>query len=234
MSTRHPFGSKGIIVKFAPMGLTPPPARRFRGASPPRVGRLAALGGAGPRHSFAPSWRTVIGKAHQEASALRSWLDFLFKPFIQHMMEAYMGQHGGHDAALHDPCLGMTHDPFFQDPGAQPLPHEAPYAPIMDSLTQSLAQASPVNAVEVSTDICLHDPADGVPHAPLTELVQCVMGTASPPEAIGFPIVIAKFWRLRHDPAVPAAASCPADPLLTLSFGNSTACQRYIAVACGA
>jgi len=47
----------------------------------------------------------------------------------------------------------------------------------------------------------------------------------------GFPIVIAKFWRLRNDPAVPYAEPCPADTLPELSLGNSTSCQRHIAVA---
>ena len=36
-----------------------------------------------------------------------------------------------------------------------------------------------------STHICIHDPADALLHAPLTELVQCVMGTPTWPNAVG-------------------------------------------------
>jgi hypothetical protein len=45
-------------------------------------------------HSFAPSWRTIIGKANQEASPLQPWLYLLLEPFIQDMMEEYIRQHG--------------------------------------------------------------------------------------------------------------------------------------------
>ena len=35
----------------------------------------------------------VISKAKQEASALHPWPYFTLKPFIQHMMEEYIGQY---------------------------------------------------------------------------------------------------------------------------------------------
>ena len=66
------------------------------------------------------------------------------------MMEEYIGQHGGNDAAVHNSCLGMTQDLVFHDPGAQPLPNEAQYAPVIDPLTQYVAPASPINAIEGS------------------------------------------------------------------------------------
>src|SRR6266851_4102995 len=92
--------------------------------------------------------QTVAGKPHQQAAPLQPWLSLLLAPLIQDMMEDYIGHHGCNDPALHDPCLGMTSSPFFHDPGAPPLPNEAQYAPIIDSLTQSLAQTSPVDTVE--------------------------------------------------------------------------------------
>ena len=85
--------------------------------------------------------------------------------------------------------------------GAQPLPNEAQYAPIIDPLAQYLAQASSVDTVEVSTDICIHDPADALPHAPLTEFVQCVMRAATLPEAVravGEVLLVDRFQQHRH------------------------------------
>jgi hypothetical protein len=55
---------------------------------------MAALGCSAHRHSFAPSWRTVIGKADQEASSLQAWLDLMLKPCIKDLMEKDIGQHG--------------------------------------------------------------------------------------------------------------------------------------------
>src|SRR5712691_10944694 len=145
------------------------------------------------------------------------------------MMEDYIGHHGCNDTALHDPCLGMTSSPFFHDPGAQPLPNEAQYAPIIDSLTQSLAPTSPVDTVEVSTDICIHYPAAGVPHAPLPELVQCVMGTATPPDAVravGEVVLVDRFQQHRHcalDDRV-LARRCPDRALLPVLLLAPDAC----------
>jgi hypothetical protein len=45
-------------------------------------------------HSFAPSWRTVIGKAKEKASALHPWPYLTFEPGIQDMMEENICQHG--------------------------------------------------------------------------------------------------------------------------------------------
>jgi hypothetical protein len=39
------------------------------------------------------SWRTIIGKAVQEAAALQPGPYVLFEPGIQDMMEDYSGQH---------------------------------------------------------------------------------------------------------------------------------------------
>jgi len=50
---------------------------------------------------------------------------------------------------------------------------------------------------------------------------------------IGFPIVIAKFWWLRNDPAILSAESFSVDTLPGLSLGYRSSCQRHIAVARG-
>jgi hypothetical protein len=47
----------------------------------------------------------------------------------------------------------------------------------------------------------------------------------------GFPIVIAKFGGLRHDPTILQAVSCPAATCAALCVGDGTPCQRHIAVA---
>ena len=67
----------------------------------------------------------VIRKADQKASSLHAWPYFLLEPFIQHMVEEYIGKYGGNDPALHDACLGMRQDAFFHHPRPQPLPNEA-------------------------------------------------------------------------------------------------------------
>ena len=56
---------------------------------------------------------------------------------------------------------------------------------------------------------------------------------AGPFRATGFPIVIAKFWGLRNDPAILPAESFSADSLSGLSLGYRSSCQRHIAVARG-
>ena len=81
----------------------------------------------------------VIRKADQKASSLQAWPYFLLKPFIQHMVEEYIGKYGGNDPALHDACLGMRQDAFFHHARPQPLPNEAQYPPILDPLSQYLA-----------------------------------------------------------------------------------------------
>ena len=50
--------------------------------------------------------------------------------------------------------------------------------------------------------------------------------------ALGFPIVIAKFWGLRNDPAILSTESFSADTLPGLSRGYRASCQCHIAVAC--
>jgi hypothetical protein len=82
---------------------------------------------------------TVIRTAEQKASSLHAGPYFLLEPFIQHMVEEYIGKYGGNDPALHDACLGMRPHACFQHACPQPLPNKAPYPPIIDPLSQSLA-----------------------------------------------------------------------------------------------
>src|SRR5262245_19097183 len=78
----------------------------------------------------------------------------------------------------------MRQSALFHHSGTQPLPNETQNASIIDPLAQHLAQACSVDAVEVSTDICIHDPAKTLRHAPLAELVQCLMRAATRSKAI--------------------------------------------------
>jgi hypothetical protein len=130
-----------------------------------RLGSTAMILRASP--SNAPSWRTVIRKAEQQASSLQAWPSCLLAPCIQHMVEEYMGQEGGNDPAWHDACLGRRQAAFFQHACPPPLPHEAPSPPILAPRSPSLASASPVDAIAGSTDIGLHDPAHARTPTPL-------------------------------------------------------------------
>src|SRR5713226_5972629 len=85
-----------LLTTAAGGGLQPAPASRFRGAVPHRLDSDAL------RRSFrspARSWRTVIGTAHPEASALHPWLDLTCTPGLQDLMEEDVCQHGCNDAA---------------------------------------------------------------------------------------------------------------------------------------
>jgi hypothetical protein len=61
----------------------------------------------------------------------------------------------------------MRQDACFHHAGSQPLPHEAHFPPLIDPLSPDLASASPVDAIEVSTAIGIHDPAKARTHTPL-------------------------------------------------------------------
>jgi len=126
----------------------------------------------------------VIGKAKEKASALHPWPSLTFEPGIPDMMEEHIGQHGGDNAALHDACLGVRQSALFHHAGTQPLPKETQHAAIIDPLAPHLAQACAVDAVEVSTDLCSHDPAHTLRHAPLAELGQCLVRAATRSKAL--------------------------------------------------
>src|SRR5438093_630586 len=138
---------------------------------------------AGVRFQFAADDK-IISKADQETSSLQAWLDLMLKPCIEDLMEKDIGQHGGNGSPLHDACFGMVQHPFFPDPGTEPFPNKAHYPPIIDSVAEYFPQSSPVNTVEISTDICIHDPTNTLRHAPLSQFLQCLMGATSWPKAI--------------------------------------------------
>jgi hypothetical protein len=73
---------------------------------------------------------------------------------------------------------------FFNDPGSEPLPDQPHDSPIIDPFPQYVSQSGLVYAVKISTDICIHDPADPLRHAPFAYLVECVMGTAALSKAV--------------------------------------------------
>jgi hypothetical protein len=104
-------------------------------------------------------YRRAISETDQEASAFQAWLYLVLKPFIEDMMEKDIGQYGRDGTTLHDACFGMVQHPFFSDPGPEPFPNEAQYPPVMHSVTERFPQSSPVNTIEVSTHICIHNPA---------------------------------------------------------------------------
>src|SRR5207248_231722 len=73
----------------------------------------------------------------------------------------------------------------FHDPSVEPFPNQ-PHAPsIIDPFTQYFSEPGPVDAVEISTDICIHDPADTLRHAPLASRMPCIMGAATLAKALG-------------------------------------------------
>jgi hypothetical protein len=86
---------------------------------------------------------------------------------IQDLMEKDSGQYGCKSSPLHDACVRMVQHSCFHDPGTEPCPDEAQYPSIIDPLAEHFPQSSPINTVEVSTDICIHDPAYAFRRAPL-------------------------------------------------------------------
>ena len=97
--------------------------------------------------------------------------------------------------------LGVSQHAVLHHSRAQPLPHEAPYTPLIDPSAHDCLQLGPVYPSDISPDICLHDPAHALLPAPLTELVQGIVGTASPPKAIGAVIaglLVHRFQQHRH------------------------------------
>jgi hypothetical protein len=95
-----------------------------------------------------------------------------------------IGQHGCHGAPLHDACFGMLSPPFFHDSGPEPWPNEAHSPPVIDSWAERFPPSRPVNTVAVSTHLGIHDPAHPLLHAPLAELMPCLVGATSWPKAL--------------------------------------------------
>ena len=84
-----------------------------------------------------------------------------------------------------DTCLRVGQDTFFHDPGVEPCPDQPHHPPILNPFTQHFSSSGPVDTVAVSTDICLHDPADPLRHALLTSRMPCLMGAATLSKALG-------------------------------------------------
>ena len=82
-----------------------------------------------------------------------------------------------------------------------PLPKEAPSPSLIAPLAHSVLPLGPLDMVDVSTDLGLHDPAAALPPTPLASLVPGVMGTAPWPKArgaVGTILRLERFQPPRH------------------------------------
>src|SRR2546428_12721649 len=95
----------------------------------------------------------------------------------------------------------MSQGAFFHNPGVQPRPNQPLNPSIFHPPAQHLASPGLANTVEVSTDICIHNPANTLVHAPLAEFVQRIMRAATLPKAIGAVVkvlLVDRFQQHRH------------------------------------
>src|SRR5262245_37517464 len=127
----------------------------------------------------------IIGKATQNTSALHPGVDVLDKPFVQDMMQEYIGEHGRNDPALRRTLVGVHQRSRIQHARMQPLAHQSEYSSITDSLRDKLPQMAPVQVVETSTDIRIDSPVAVQRPTLLSQLMQRLMGTVAHPEARG-------------------------------------------------
>src|SRR5262245_25664305 len=127
----------------------------------------------------------IIGTAAQKTSALHPGVDVLDQPFVQDMMQEYIGEHGRNDPALRRPLVGVQQRSRLQHARVQPLANQSEYSSITDSLLDKLPQMAPVQVVEKSTDIRIDYPVDVQRPTLLTQFVQRLMGTVPLPEAMG-------------------------------------------------
>src|SRR5467141_2467804 len=73
--------------------------------------------------------------------------------------------------------------------------------PVMHSVAERFPQSSPVNTIEISTHIGIHDPAHTLMHAPFASLMQCIVGAASWPKtirAVGEVLLVDRFQQHGH------------------------------------
>src|SRR5215471_11617892 len=127
----------------------------------------------------------IIGKTCQKAPALHPGLHVFDKPFVQDMMQEYIGEHGRTDSALWRPLVGVHQRARLQYARVQPLANQSEYSSILDPLLDKRPQMAPVQVVEKSTDIRIDYPVDVQRPTLLTQLVQRLMGTVTLPETMG-------------------------------------------------
>jgi len=82
--------------------------------------------------------------------------------------------------------------------GPPPLPDEASHPPSIAPLAQHLTQTRAVDAVEVSTASCLHDPATPLRHAPLAERVPGLVRAAALSEAVRAGVTVLRVDRFQQ------------------------------------
>jgi hypothetical protein len=164
----------------------------------------------------------VLGKPAQEAAALHPGLDLALAPFLQHMMEEYIGEDGCDAPTWHDTCLRVGALAVVHDAGTPPLPKETPYPPVLAPLAEYFSQTGPVKAIAGATHICLHAPPHPLLPAPLAYLVQCRLRAAPRSKAIGAvqEVLLVDRFEQHHDRSLAAlslARGC-ADGALTPVF----------------
>ena len=113
--------------------MEPAPVSWFRGAVPHRLCSYALRQ---PFRAPLRSWRTIIGIAYEEASALHPWPHCARKPFIEDMMQEYISSYGRGYTALWDACLRVGQHAFFHDPSVEPFPNQPHDPSIIDPFTQ--------------------------------------------------------------------------------------------------
>src|SRR5919109_3860743 len=67
---------------------------------------------------------TIIGKATQKTVALHPGEDVLDQPFVQYMMQEYIGEHGRNDPALRRTLVGVYQLSRLQHTRVQPLANQ--------------------------------------------------------------------------------------------------------------
>jgi hypothetical protein len=77
---------------------------------------------------------TIIGKTRHKAPALHPGLNLLDKPFVQDMMQQYVGSYGRNDATLRRALVRVTQRSRLQHPGVEPCADQPQYAPIFPPL----------------------------------------------------------------------------------------------------
>src|SRR5207249_7520061 len=103
---------------------------------------------------------TIIGKATQKTSALHPGGDVLDTPFVQDMMQEYMGEHGRNAPALRRPLVGVHQRSRLQPARVPPRANPSAYSSLTDSLLDTLPPMAPGHVVEQSTDIRIDSPGD--------------------------------------------------------------------------
>jgi len=144
------------------------------------------------------SWRAPRGVGHPEthprtrgAVGYAEYSSRTLAPGLQLCKECK-------DAALRRTLVGVHQRSRLQHARVQPLAHQSEYSSITDSLLDNLPQMAPVQVVEKSTDIGIHDPANTLCPAPLASLMPCIMGMTSWPKALRAVVEVLLVDRFQH------------------------------------